>query len=649
MYLKKIYLENVGPIEKLVSKAGNGEIEGLELPFYEAGENAGNPKPLILVGQNGSGKSTILSFIVNALFLMKRAAYNKQDEIEKDQVFRLRSNIQIRSEATSYWADIEFKNGSFVKEFRSTFPEEDIKKRGNDDLLKQRYIAAGESGINYNFESEKHQKDYKKGVFLYFPPNRFEEPIWLNSNSLNLSAKFEDLNKFEGETKRKIIRQSPLKEVKSWLMDLLLDEFTYESERAPVEFLDGTTKLGIFPKTDGIGVNIRNSLNKFLRIFLGKEGVRTGFGDRKSRLVGVYKDEAISGSISTIKQIIPDLFAMSSGEVSLLCMFCAILRDADLADLFDEKPDNSQWKNLGDIEGIVVIDEIDLHLHTKMQSEILPKLIALFPKIQFIITTHSPLFLLGMEEQFTKDGIEIIELKNGKSEKLIAGEDYSEFKDVAALLKLKEKAQKIDKNTIITEGKWDREYIKRAACLLNREALLSEFDLSEEFEGFGDLNNLWKQKDNALKLVKEKIILLYDCDTDLSQGREVNQENRKEGQYPKENPKIFKRVIPLQENHLLKIGIENLFDNETIKRMAEKGFVSLIEHGSKKVDGVEQEPNKKCYEIKGSSKSEKDQNKKNMCKHLCSEENIHAADDFKNFDQIFKMIEEVLNSTNTTN
>lgn len=40
--------------------------------------------------------------------------------------------------------------------------------------------------------------------------------------------------------------------------------------------------------------------------------------------------------------------------------------------------------------GIVLIDEIELHLHPAWQQQILPTLQKIFPKIQFIVTTHSP-------------------------------------------------------------------------------------------------------------------------------------------------------------------------------------------------------------------------------------------------------------------
>ncbi len=43
-----------------------------------------------------------------------------------------------------------------------------------------------------------------------------------------------------------------------------------------------------------------------------------------------------------------------------------------------------------DTNGIVLIDEIDMHLHPKWQQTILLSLQKIFPKIQFIVTTHSP-------------------------------------------------------------------------------------------------------------------------------------------------------------------------------------------------------------------------------------------------------------------
>lgn len=53
--------------------------------------------------------------------------------------------------------------------------------------------------------------------------------------------------------------------------------------------------------------------------------------------------------------------------------------------------------------GIVMIDEIETHLHLKMQREILPLLTTLFPNIQLIVTTHSPFVLNSLNNAVAYD------------------------------------------------------------------------------------------------------------------------------------------------------------------------------------------------------------------------------------------------------
>jgi hypothetical protein len=50
-----------------------------------------------------------------------------------------------------------------------------------------------------------------------------------------------------------------------------------------------------------------------------------------------------------------------------------------------------------DMRAVVLIDELDLHLHPRWQRTLVSDLKALFPNIQFIVTTHSPLILSGVE------------------------------------------------------------------------------------------------------------------------------------------------------------------------------------------------------------------------------------------------------------
>lgn len=54
-------------------------------------------------------------------------------------------------------------------------------------------------------------------------------------------------------------------------------------------------------------------------------------------------------------------------------------------------------------EGIVLIDEIETHLHLELQRMILPMLTSIFPNIQFIVTTHSPFILNSLENAVAFD------------------------------------------------------------------------------------------------------------------------------------------------------------------------------------------------------------------------------------------------------
>jgi predicted ATP-binding protein involved in virulence len=53
--------------------------------------------------------------------------------------------------------------------------------------------------------------------------------------------------------------------------------------------------------------------------------------------------------------------------------------------------------NASTLRGIVLLDEVDLHLHPTWQRRIIPILKRVFPELQFIVTTHSPLVLSGFE------------------------------------------------------------------------------------------------------------------------------------------------------------------------------------------------------------------------------------------------------------
>lgn len=50
-----------------------------------------------------------------------------------------------------------------------------------------------------------------------------------------------------------------------------------------------------------------------------------------------------------------------------------------------------------EMEGLVLVDELDLHLHPTWQVGFIPALKQTFPRLQFVVTTHSPMLLAGLE------------------------------------------------------------------------------------------------------------------------------------------------------------------------------------------------------------------------------------------------------------
>ena len=74
-----------------------------------------------------------------------------------------------------------------------------------------------------------------------------------------------------------------------------------------------------------------------------------------------------------------------------------------VADLILKMQDDDSLTRAYEKEGIVLIDEIETHLHLELQKIIMPFLATTFPNIQFIVTTHSPFVLSSMPNAVAYD------------------------------------------------------------------------------------------------------------------------------------------------------------------------------------------------------------------------------------------------------
>lgn len=83
-------------------------------------------------------------------------------------------------------------------------------------------------------------------------------------------------------------------------------------------------------------------------------------------------------------------------------------------------------KVLEETEGIVMIDEVDLHLHPSWQQRILKDLVSVFPKVQFIVSTHAPAVINSVDSEC------LIILKDDEA---ITSPDETYGKDVNTILR----------------------------------------------------------------------------------------------------------------------------------------------------------------------------------------------------------------------
>jgi len=83
---------------------------------------------------------------------------------------------------------------------------------------------------------------------------------------------------------------------------------------------------------------------------------------------------------------LPDGFRSATAWIADLCSICC-----------EKAPTQAATANPADIQAIVLIDEIDLHLHPSLQRALVPRLRKALPKVQWVVTTHSPLVLANFD------------------------------------------------------------------------------------------------------------------------------------------------------------------------------------------------------------------------------------------------------------
>ena len=553
MYLHEIFLQNTGPISECHVK-----------PRFD--EN-GNPQPIVIVGPNGSGKTIFLSYIVDALTEFAKIAF--ADIVSSDGLntpfFRTIQPTAIRSGQRFSLSLLHCKANNDNLYY--------CEKSGVLDAASYSPVVKSVFTSVWNWPTEENHKyvstngktvetEMTNGAHAFFPASRREVPDWLNPKSLKAHPTSSSPH-FDKQLDKPLWIETCAEENISWVLDVFLDSLVdFDKQQRLNNFVNILQRQNLeqqitlpqellFTANRLVFMQARKNVERILKTILQDETVELILNFRN---VGSSRISIKMGD----GRIIPALQSLSEGQSQLFHLFATIIR-------YGERTDLNRSVDLSQITGLVIIDEIAAHLHPTLQHDVLPELISLFPKVQFIVSSHSPLFLLGMEKKFGANMVTILEMPEAKR---INSERYSEFRKAFEYYRsteryaeeIKQHFANMTKPIVLTEGKTDARYIHTALELLDEEELLNSLDIrpvgkegDEGDEGGGQkgLNNFYQVYVAHPLSFNHAILLLYDWDANKS---------------PDQIEKLWIRTIPKNsEDAEEKRGIENLFPSHLFK------------------------------------------------------------------------------------
>ena len=314
----------------------------------------------LLIGNNGAGKTSALAALSVALSDFVYCLSNKfQVSIEMEDVHSISKKIG----ETTY--EFEYKYPVKVKTFFNL---------NEDDYYFQHEVNAS---ISYNKPSiilplSKEGFLQKSSVFPLISYQRFDRDwnLPMKRNSTEVSISTGAVDRLDGY-KNCLSGVDHADQIQKWCLKMSMIEFERRGE---------VKEFRTFQKI----------IDRFMKAMESEE----------SEYLIKYSTD-VSGLVYDNGHEQLPLYSLSTGYKALLSM---VMELAYRAVVLNPTIDS----DLNELRGIVLIDELDAHLHPQWQWKVLGALETVFPNVQFIIATHSPMVISSAKN------VNIIALDNGE-------------------------------------------------------------------------------------------------------------------------------------------------------------------------------------------------------------------------------------------
>lgn len=359
MKIKRVTLNNIG------------QFETLEIPLAPTEKNLGNVT--ILVGNNGSGKTCVLQALATSLswFIARlRTEKGNGNPISEEVILNRANTGAIKIEISDL--SQSQKNGE-KNDFQWT-----IAKTRKGHIAQYTTQLTDCTQLAHSYRTALSEDDQASlPLIAFYPTERvvLDIPLKIRTKHSFLQLDAYDNALSQGVDFRRFFewfRDREDAENESGISEEILSEMKQFAEsRSDIwQWLNERNASAKDRQLTAVRTAIANFMPHMDRL-----RVR-----RKPRL---YMAIDKNGETLNVVQL-------SQGEKSLMALVGDIARRLAMLNPGLENPLTS--------DGIVLIDEVDLHLHPSWQRSVCDRLIQTFPNCQFILTTHSPLAISNPKE-----------------------------------------------------------------------------------------------------------------------------------------------------------------------------------------------------------------------------------------------------------